>query len=146
VATLSYEVIVTREGDYWLADVPSVRGAHTFARSLPSLFQSVREVIVLMKDLPDDAVPPMTFRFDVPDQLVTYAAQIGHRRAELAEQERQVRAETTEAIEKLTSAGYSVRDTAALVGVTAGRVSQVASETRARNTKRRRATAARETR
>src|SRR5659263_509011 len=32
-----YEVIVTREGSSWLADIPAVPGAHTFARSLTGL-------------------------------------------------------------------------------------------------------------
>jgi len=39
---MSYTVHVTREGDIWLADVPSVPGAHTFARSLEGLARSVR--------------------------------------------------------------------------------------------------------
>ena len=40
-----YNVIVTSEGGSWLADVPAVPGADTFARSLTSLAKSVREVI-----------------------------------------------------------------------------------------------------
>ncbi|PZS15523.1 MAG: hypothetical protein DLM57_12460 [Pseudonocardiales bacterium] len=61
---MSYEVVVTREDDAWLADVPSVPGAHTYARSLPSLFASAREVIVLMDDLDDDAQVEVDVRFD----------------------------------------------------------------------------------
>lgn len=34
---MSDGVVITREGDDWIADVPSVPGAHTFARSLPGL-------------------------------------------------------------------------------------------------------------
>jgi predicted RNase H-like HicB family nuclease len=30
----TYEAVVTREDPMWLADVPAVPGAHTFARSL----------------------------------------------------------------------------------------------------------------
>jgi len=60
---MSYEVEVTREGSQWLADVPAVPGAHTFANSLDALRDSVREVIVLMADLPNDATPEYYFTF-----------------------------------------------------------------------------------
>lgn len=56
-----YEVKVTREDGSWLADVPAVPGAHTFARSLAGLARSVREVIILMADLDDDATPERMF-------------------------------------------------------------------------------------
>jgi hypothetical protein len=36
-----------REDNQWLADVPELPGAHTYARSLPSLEQAIREVVVL---------------------------------------------------------------------------------------------------
>jgi predicted RNase H-like HicB family nuclease len=41
----AYRVVVTREDSHWLADVPELQGAHTYARSLPTLDQAVREVI-----------------------------------------------------------------------------------------------------
>jgi predicted RNase H-like HicB family nuclease len=43
----TYRVIITRDDGHWLADVPSLQGAHTYARSLPALDQAVREVVVL---------------------------------------------------------------------------------------------------
>ena len=61
---MSDAVLVTRDGDSWLADVPSVPGAHTFARSLEGLARSVREVVVLMNDLPDDAAVELDFHVD----------------------------------------------------------------------------------
>jgi len=64
MADMSYTVLVTRDGDDWLADVPSVPGAHTFARSLEGLARSVREVVVLMDDLPDDAEVELGFHVD----------------------------------------------------------------------------------
>jgi predicted RNase H-like HicB family nuclease len=64
MADMSYTVLVTRDGDNWLADVPSVPGAHTFARSLVGLAKSVREVVVLMDDLPDVAAVELDFHFE----------------------------------------------------------------------------------
>ena len=65
-----YEVIVTREHGLWLADVPAVPGAHTFARSLAGLTRSVRKVIMLMAGLGDEATPGLSFTYQVSDEVV----------------------------------------------------------------------------
>jgi predicted RNase H-like HicB family nuclease len=65
----AYLVEVTREGGKWLADVPGLDGGHTFADTLASLDQSVREVISLVEDLPDSVEHTLVlnYRFvDVP--------------------------------------------------------------------------------
>jgi predicted RNase H-like HicB family nuclease len=49
VSERAYRVVVTREDGRWLADVPGLEGAHTYARSLPALDQAVREVVVLAR-------------------------------------------------------------------------------------------------
>ena len=60
----TYRVITTRDDGHWPADVPSLRGAHTYARSLPALDQAVREVVVLAADLPDEAMPGLGLEFE----------------------------------------------------------------------------------
>lgn len=60
----AYHVTVTREGEDWLADVPGLQGAHTFARDLPSLDRYVREVIVLAADLPDAAADDLSLTWE----------------------------------------------------------------------------------
>ncbi len=123
----SYEVIVTREDGAWLADVPAVAGAHTFARTLTGLRRSVREVIILMDDLPDDAAVAMSFRFDVDDATVMDAARLGQERRAIAAREADVMAATARSVGDLIEHGYSVRDAAELLNITAGRVSQLAN-------------------
>jgi len=123
----SYEVIVTREDGAWLADVPAVAGAHTFARTLTGLRRSVREVIILMDDLPDDAAVAMSFRFDVDDATVMDAARLGQERRAIAAREADVIAGTARSVGDLIEHGYSVRDAAELLNITAGRVSQLAN-------------------
>lgn len=59
-----YRVVVCRDDGHWLADVPELQGAHTYARSLPTLDQAVREVIVLAGDLPDVALPELVIDYD----------------------------------------------------------------------------------
>lgn len=123
----TYEVVVTREGSNWLADVPSVHGAHTFARTLNGLLKSVREVIVLMDDLPDDANPDVTLTFDVPDDLVTSAAEVAIARRTLATYEQEVQQKTARLAADLLAHDYTVRDTATILGVSPGRISQLVS-------------------
>jgi hypothetical protein len=123
-----YRVNVTREREAWLADVPDVAGAHTFARSLSALQRSVREVIVLMTDRPDDALDDfdLDLRYEIGDSSAAVAAA---RRAR-AEAERAERA-SAEAIRQAVAelpASLSVRDVAALLGVSHQRVAQVRTE------------------
>ncbi len=123
----TYTVVVTREDDQWLADVPNVPGAHTFARSLPGLIRAVREVIVLMDDeanLPEDARVPLALEF--PDNaLLAEANELARERRDLAEREARNQRATADEAAKLTTAGYSVRDAAEVLGISPGRVSQL---------------------
>src|SRR5512132_2150577 len=59
----AFRVVVTREDGQWLADVPELQGAHTYARSLPSLDQAVREVVVLAAGLADEAMPELVLDY-----------------------------------------------------------------------------------
>jgi hypothetical protein len=124
VTDLTYRVVVTREDGNWLADVPSLEGAHTYARSLPSLDRAVREVVVLAADLPDDVMPDLVldYEFRTGDPRIDRdAAHVRRLRAQLAE----VEALTAASIRALTPE-LSVRDAGALLGVSPQRVSQIA--------------------
>jgi hypothetical protein len=124
MADMSYTVHVTREGDNWLADVPAVAGAHTFARSLEGLAKSVREVVILMADLEDDADVPLDFHYDIDDDTVGEAERLRRLRAAMLIQEAELISATARVASDLTRS-YSVRDTAAMLGLTAGRISQI---------------------
>jgi predicted RNase H-like HicB family nuclease len=122
-----YDVNVTREKGAWLAGVPAVPGASTFARSLPALLESIRQVIVLMDDLDDDAAPEVVLHFDVDEPVVQQAEGLAATRRNIAVQERELQAATADAARRLTKAGYSVRDAAVMLHITPGRISQLNS-------------------
>lgn len=122
---MNYHATVTREGDTWLADVPSVPGAHTFARSLPGLLKSLKEVIVLMDDLPDDGEVALELAFVDEDALIDAASETRNERAQLACREAELAVRTRVLAAKLTGEKYSVRDSAVLLGLTPGRISQL---------------------
>jgi hypothetical protein len=124
-----YRVNVTRERDAWLADVPDVQGAHTFARSLSALQRNVREVVVLMTDRPDGALDDfdLDIRYEIGDSSAAVAT-ARRARAE-AEQAERVSAEAIRQAVAELPASMSVRDVAALLGVSHQRVAQVRAET-----------------
>jgi DNA-binding NarL/FixJ family response regulator len=126
-----YEVVVTRDGGHWLADVPTLAGAHTYARSLPTLDQAVREVIVLAADLPDEAMPGLVlvYRYDTGDPDVDATAlEVRRLRRQADELAAAVTARTGEVAAQLVARGLSVRDVAALLGISPQRVSQITAK------------------
>ena len=127
-ARTTYRVNVTRERDAWLADVPDVPGAHTFARSLSALARDVREVVVLMTDRPDDALDDfdLDVRYEIGDGTAAVAtARAARATAEQAE--RESAAAVRRAVARLPSS-LSVRDVAELLGISHQRVAQVRTE------------------
>jgi hypothetical protein len=124
----AYRVHVTREGDQWLADVPELDGASTYASNLTALDRYVREVIVLAADLPDSAMPDieLDWAYNISDQLIEEANMLRAERAALATREHELERATRELAIKLTTVhGFSVRDTGPLLGISHQRVSQI---------------------
>jgi predicted RNase H-like HicB family nuclease len=128
VAVTVYTVRAAREGDKWTADVPEVPGAHTWARGIQGLEAGVREVIALVLDLPEGAESTLELDWqystgDAAWDEATAALRAARRDVDamavaLADQT------TLMAVELVRS--FSVRDIAALLGVSYQRVSQVA--------------------
>lgn len=124
----AYRVTVSREDGRWLADLPELQGAHTYARSLPTLDQAVREVIVLAADLPDEAMPELVIDYDYhtgDPELDVAAAEVRRLRQQADELSASVTARTGQAAARLIARGLSVRDAAALLGISPQRVSQL---------------------
>jgi DNA-binding NarL/FixJ family response regulator len=124
----AYRVVVTREDGQWLADVPELQGAHTYARSLPSLDQAVREAVVLAADLPDEAMRDLVLDYDYhtgdPDLDAT-ALEVRRLRRQADELAATAASRTGQAAAQLVARGLSVRDVAALLGISPQRVSQL---------------------
>jgi hypothetical protein len=122
-----YRVVVTKEGDDWLADVQDLAGAHTFARNLESLDRFVREVIVLAADLPDDAMPGLDLEWEYSTGDEALDGLLAHLRAERRQMDalRALVERETEEFARRVSARFSVRDSAALLGVSRARAQQL---------------------
>jgi len=126
--SVAYRVVITREGGHWLADVPSLHGAHTYGRSLPALDQAMREVVVLAADLPDEAMPGLVFEYEYHTgdaSLDATTLEVRQLRRQAHEIASAAAARTSEVAAELVARGLSVRDVAALLGISPQRVSQL---------------------
>jgi len=126
-----FRVVVTREDGRWLADVPELQGAHTYARSLPSLDQAVREVVVLAADLPDEAMPELVLDYDYhtgDPELDATALEVRRLRRQADDLATAAAARTGQVAAQLVARGLSVRDVAALLGISPQRVSQLTAK------------------
>lgn len=131
VSDQGYRVVVTREDSHWLADVPELQGAHTYARNLPALDLAVREVIVLAADLPDEAMQELVIDYDYhtgDPELDTTAVEVRRLRRQANELALAAAAQTEQAAIRLVARGLSVRDAAALLGISPQRVSQLTAK------------------
>jgi predicted RNase H-like HicB family nuclease len=129
VTEQTYHVVVTREDDAWLADVPDLPGTHTWAKNLPGLDRSVREAIALAENLPDGAEPDLSliYSYDIGDpELNAVTAHLRAERERIQREERQLAEQTAAVAAQLTERSMSVRDAAALLAVSPQRISQVA--------------------
>lgn len=127
MTAIEVEAVVTREGSNWLAEVPGMPGAHTYAGNVSALVENLREVVALVLDLPGDAESDVSvhLKFTDADDVISEAARIGEQRAEAEATLKAVQSQTAAAAQRMSAAGYSVRDIAGVLRVTPGRVSQI---------------------
>jgi predicted transcriptional regulator len=128
----TYRVVVTRERDAWLADVPGIEGTHTWAKNLPRLDHDVREAIALAEDLPDgaEATLQLDYAYHTGDKsLDAITAKLRAERERIQQADRHLAEQTASVAEQLVARhSMSVRDVAALLAVSPQRVSQVAPQ------------------
>src|SRR6266487_6589188 len=127
----AFRVVATREDGQWLADVPELHGAHIYARSLPSLDQAVREVVALAADLPDEAMPQLVLDYDYhtgDPELDATALRVRRLRRQADDLAATAAARTSRAAAQLVARGLSVRDAAAMLGISPQRVSQLTAK------------------
>ena len=121
-----YRVTVTREGRWWVGEVEGLVGGATEVTRLADLDVEVRDLIGGLLDVDDDS-------FDLDYDLSAIVGNEGQamweafasERAHVYEARRKLEADRLAALRALADAGVSVRDSAALVGLSHQRVSQL---------------------
>ena len=125
---MKFVVRITREGQSWLAEVPTVPGAATFAGNLIALELAVREVLSLLLDVEDESVFEFEFEFSNVGEEVLAAVELGKRREALEREQKEIMTASARFIQELSKEGYSVRDLSGILHMSPGRVSQIAHE------------------
>jgi predicted RNase H-like HicB family nuclease len=123
--TTTYDVTVSREGKWWMVDIPALDGL-TQARRLAEAGQMAREWIALTTDsnIDDIAVNVTVERVgdvDVSGQL----DEIRRQREQAAEMEREALAHTAALAKALAAQDVPVRDIGAALGVSFQRAHQL---------------------
>ncbi len=122
-----YLVTAEREGDAWTAIVENLDGVITWGKGLRHLEQSVREAIALMIEVEDEHSFDLLWSYRTGDSRIDKDAQyLRSQRADFARIGSELSSSTQELVQSLRTKGYSVRDTAAISGISPARVAQIA--------------------
>lgn len=124
---MTYHIVVTRDGDGWMADVPALPGTHTWAKTLRALDRNIREVIGMVEDLPRSAEASLDLDLEYrtgDPELDARSSELRTRRKEIERNAAEVASQTRELAGQLAGQ-LPVSDTAILLGVSKGRVTQL---------------------
>ena len=124
---MKYHVVVTRDGDGWMADVPALPGTHTWAKTLRSVDRNVREVIGMVEDLPRSAEAALDLDLEYHTGDAVLDERASRLRARRREQERtaaEIASDTSELLRRFATQ-LTGSDAAVLLGVSKGRISQL---------------------
>jgi predicted RNase H-like HicB family nuclease len=119
-----YTARVRRSGAWWAIDVPELPGVYSQARRLDRVEPMARDAIALFLDV-DPATLDIRVETNLPSDLRRDVDAVGRLRAEAD----RLQAESSGALRHLThellGRGLSVRDAAAILGISHQRVSQL---------------------
>ncbi len=123
-----YSVDVEREGRWWMISVPEIGGL-TQARRIGEIEEMARSLIAVSTGTPVAEVSVRVARIAIPgnSDIASAAEHVRQLRSDAAGAEARAVRESGDFAAMLTAAGIPVRDTAALIGVSPQRVSQLAA-------------------
>lgn len=119
----TYRVVIERDEDVWLARVPSVRGCHTWGRSIDQTLTRTLEALSLFVGPVGSAALEPDLR--IPDAWRADAERARRLRRRAIEAHEAAADALRSAIWQLDAAGLSRRDIAHLLGVSHQRVQQL---------------------
>jgi hypothetical protein len=140
----TYRVVVSREAPWWTAvaygDGLPAHGAATETRTIADLEEKLRDLIVLRTDADLDQPYEkaagsfdLNWHYDLPDEAAEALRDYQQSRRDLAEAQDRYASQAERAAAALTTTAHtSVRDAAALMGISYQRVSQLLSALRRR--------------
>jgi hypothetical protein len=124
-----YKVEVTRDGRWWMVNVPEIDQL-TQARRITEIAEMARSLIAVSTGEPLDRISVDIVSITVPDvgNIQSTAIDIVHLRDQAANATKKAQLRAAEFAKQLTAAGIPVRDAGELLGISPQRISQLALE------------------
>jgi hypothetical protein len=124
-----YEVKVLRDGRFWMVMVPEIEEV-TQARNIREIPDMARELISLKTGEPTSDISINTTSITIPGRGDINPSLIGlmEIREETTKLVARTKVVTTHVARDLTNSGLTIRDTAALIGLSPSRVSELIRE------------------
>lgn len=123
---MQYDVNVTRDGKWWMVEVPAIDGL-TQARRVSEVEDMARDLIAVMLDVPLSTVELGRVDWDIPGvgDVSATVAELSSLRAAAHEAETLAAKLMRDTAESLVAADVPLRDAGALLGVSHQRVGQL---------------------
>ena len=119
-----YTARARRSGSWWAIDVPELPGVYSQARRLVRVESMARDAIALFLDV-DPATLDIRVETNLPSELRRDVDAVGRLRAEADRLQVESSGAMRHLTEELLGRGLSVRDAAAILGISHQRVSQL---------------------
>jgi predicted RNase H-like HicB family nuclease len=121
-----YRAVTERDGSWWAIRVPELRGVYSQARRLADVEAMARDAIALVNEVAPDSfdikVEPV-----LDDEATRLVEQARAGRVDAERAARRASEQLRAAVDRLVSAGLTVRDIAHLLGLSHQRGAQVAA-------------------
>ncbi|WP_427015409.1 sigma factor-like helix-turn-helix DNA-binding protein [Pseudarthrobacter sp. P1] len=125
-----------RDGKFWVVTVPEVKGAFTQARRLNEVEEMARSVVADLLEIDGSSIEVvLEVELSPAEQAIVAEAQ---GKLATAEEASKVAAEANQrAVSQLRGDGYTTREVAAILGISAGRVNQIETKGKKKGSERR---------
>jgi hypothetical protein len=129
---MTHRVVFTREDGHWTVVAPEVHPAHTWGPNLKTASKRIKEAIALVLDLPPGAEKSMELDAEyriagIDDDKVSVFGDASEARRQLSAAQQRAEDALRVAVERGRDLDLSMRDIAAMTGVSHQRVAQVAA-------------------
>lgn len=118
---------MTREDDYWVAQVAGLRGGATEARRWRDLENEVRDLIAGLTDV-DEQSFDLVWHFDLPGEAMTHLRDWEDLKRQRARIDAEYRSVASRVVTSMRKLDISQRDAADLLGISHQRVSQLMAQ------------------
>jgi len=120
-----YRAVTERDGSWWAIRVPELRGVYSQARRLADVEAMARDAIALVNEVAPDSFD-ITVEPVLDDEATRLVEEARAGRVDAERAARRASEQLRAAVDRLVSAGLTVRDIAHLLGLSHQRVAQVA--------------------